>query len=398
MLFLIHMAVTIEQILDQIYQGIVHHTETPALDAQVLVSKILDKPRPWVMAHPESHIDDHHYIKIIQALSRLEQGEPLPYVIGHSEFFGLDFYLTHDVLIPRPETELLVERGISWLRNHPGQRKAIDVGTGSGCIGISLAINIPDLNILMTDISPEALKIARINVEKYCIAERMEFKQANLLDGIIGQYGLICANLPYIPSQVLQELPVADREPRVALDGGEGGTEVMSRMLDQARGCLVPGGLILLEIEYSQGNEVKKLARTLYPDCQVEIIKDLAGLDRCIELKSSNLLVHLCQKQDWQQAQAQGYYISKSISQEGFVHCSQPHQILQVANRFYKQVPGLALLWMDPEKISPEIRWEYSDGALFPHIYGPINLDAVVSVTDFNPDEDGIFRVVKLKE
>jgi release factor glutamine methyltransferase len=331
-------------------------------------------------------------------MSRLEQGEPLPYVIGHSEFYGLDFYLSHDVLIPRPETELLVERGISWLRNHPGQRKAIDVGTGSGCIGIALAMNIPDLNILITDISPDALKVARINIEKFCLAERIEFKQANLLEGIVGQYNLICANLPYISSQVLQELPVAGQEPWIALNGGEKGTELISRMLDQARGCISPDGLILLEIESSQGNEVKTLAKMIYPACEVEILKDLAGLDRCIALTTSNQLVHICKNLEWQQAQVQGNYTSKSLIQEGFIHCSQPHQILQVASRFYQRVPGLVLLWIDPEKILAEIRWEFSDGALFPHIYGPINLDAVISVTDFSPDEDGIFRVDKLNK
>lgn len=390
------MGIIIEQILVQIQQSIFHLTETPALDAQVLVANILEKPRSWVIAHPESQIEDQQYINIIQALSRLVQGVPLPYVIGHSEFYGLDFYLTHDVLIPRPETELLVERGISWLRYHPGQRKAIDVGTGSGCIGIALALNIPDLNILMTDISPEALGVAHINVERYCLAERIEFKQANLLDGITEQYNLICANLPYIPSQVLQGLPVAGREPWMALNGGEQGTELISRMLDQARGCLASGGIILLEIEASQGNAVKTIAGGIYPASQVKIHKDLAGLDRCIELTTSNQLVHLCQNLDWQQAQAQGYYVSKSFSQEGFIHCSQAHQILKVANRFYQRMPGLVLLWIDPEKISVQIRWEFSDGELFPHIYGPINLDAVFLVTDLKPDEDGIFRLDNL--
>ena len=392
------MDITVKQILAQIHQRIFHLTETPALDAQVLVADNLDKPRSWVIAHPEFQIEDQKYIQIIQAMSRLEQGEPLPYVIGHSEFYGLDFYLTHDVLIPRPETELLVERGLSWLRNHPGQRKAIDVGTGSGCIGIALAMNIPDLNILITDISPDALEVARINIEKFCLAERIEFNQANLLEGIIGQYNLICANLPYISSQVLQELPVARQEPWIALNGGEKGTELVSRMLDQARGCISPDGLILLEIESSQGNEVKTLAKMIYPACEVEILKDLAGLDRCIALTTSNQLVHICQNLEWEQAQVQGYYFSKSLSQEGFIHCSQPHQILQVANRFYQRVPGLVLLWIDPEKILAEIRWEFSDGALFPHIYGPINLDAVISVTDFTPDEDGLFRVDKLNK
>src|SRR4030042_1414417 len=217
---LIPMAITIQEILTQINLVISPHTDTPELDAQVLVAHFLDKPRSWVLAHPEAHINDQQYNKMIQGLDRLEHGEALPYVIGHWEFFGFDFHLTPDVLIPRPETELLVERGISWLQNHPNQCMVIDVGTGSGCIGIALAKNITDLSVFMTDISPNALNVARINAKKYGLSDRLEFRLTDLLDGITGQYDLICANLPYIPSQVLSKLPVAESEPLLALDGG----------------------------------------------------------------------------------------------------------------------------------------------------------------------------------
>jgi release factor glutamine methyltransferase len=396
MLLIILMATTIQDILTQISQGISQHTDTPILDAQVLVAHILGKPRAWVLAHPEAQIKGDQYKKIIQASEHLEHGEPLPYVIGSWEFFGLDFYLTPAVLIPRPETELIVEFAIKWLQDHPNQRNVIDVGTGSGCIGISLAMSIPDLTVLMTDISPNALNIAQVNAHKFGLTRRLEFKATDLLDGIVGRFDLICANLPYIPSHNLNELVVSDWEPRLALNGGENGTELIARLLYQARGCLTPGGLLLLEIESSQGVEVKNLAHTHFPAARVEILNDLSGQNRCLKISSSHLLVHICQRKEWLSAQEQGIYISYSFNREGFIHCSQPQQILQVANTFYRGVSELVLCWIDPGKVTSEIKWEVVDEAIFPHIYGPINLDSVISVTDFIPDEDGTYRMIEL--
>ena len=386
------MAITIQEVLKQISQSLYLQSETPSLDGQVLVGHILEKSRSWVLAHPETLLDDQQHKNITHALHRLKNGEALPYILEYWEFFGLKFHLTSDVLIPRPETELLVERGINWLHHHPRKRKAIDVGTGSGCIGIALAKNIPDLNILLTDISPMALNVARVNAEKFGLVDRLEFKQADLLEGIAGQYDLICANLPYIPRHVLKELPVAVKEPLLALDGGQSGVELIVRLLDLARNRLEPGGLMLLEIEASQGTEVMTRANEFYPAAKVELLKDLSGLDRCVEIALSNRIIHLCQRKQWFAAQKQGIFISQALSQEGFIHCSQPEQILQVANRFYQGIPGLVLLWIDPEKITSEIRWETADGSIFPHIYGPINLDAVISVVDLLPDMDGIYR------
>jgi release factor glutamine methyltransferase len=392
------MPVTIQEILTQISNSVSQLSQTPVLDAQVLVANFLEKPRSWVMAHPEAQLDDYQYNNIIQGLNRLKNGEPLPYVIGHWEFYGLDFYLTPDVLIPRPETELLVEHAINWLKDNVNRNSVLDVGTGSGCIGVSLAMNIPDIKIIMTDISQAALDVARRNVEKYGLSDRVELRQTDLLAGISRQFDLICANLPYIPSQMLKQLPVSKREPHLALDGGIHGTTLISRLLYQSRNCLSPGGLLLLEIEASDGAEVKSLVSTLFPAAQMEILKDLSGRDRCIKLRNAELLIHLCRLEEWRVAQEQGSYISPSISQEGFIHCSQPGQILEVANRFYQGIPGLVLLWIDPAKITADIRWEAADGDLFPHIYGHINLDAVMSVTDLNPDLDGIYRTLPLPD
>jgi release factor glutamine methyltransferase len=389
------MEITIQEILVQLSLQLHQFSETPTLDAQVLLAHTLEKPRTWILAHPEAPLNNNQYDNIIQAANRMEIGEPLPYVIGHWEFYGLDFHLTPSVLIPRPETELLVERGIKWLRLHPPQHKVVDLGTGSGCIGISLAMNIPDLRLLLTDISLGALNVAKINAEKYDLLDRLEFLQADLLDGVPGPFDLICANLPYIPTPKMRKLPVSEREPRLALDGGLIGTEVISRLLGQAKSQLISGGLMLLEIESSHGDEVKTLAKGDYPASKVQILKDLSGLDRCVEIERPNLIVHLCRRQDWLKSQEHGIYRSKSLDQDGFIHCSQPEQIVEVANRYYQGITDTVLLWIVPDRVTSEIRWESTDGAQYPHIYGPINLDALSSITDLKPDFDGIYRLIQ---
>jgi release factor glutamine methyltransferase len=308
----------------------------------------------------------------------------------------LDFQLTPDVLIPRPETELLVDRAISWFKLHPSRRHAIDIGTGSGCIGISLAKNIPDLHLILTDISSQALEVARINAEKHGVSDRLEFRLADLMDGIRGPFDLICANLPYIPTPILLTLPALEKEPPVALDGGSTGTELIVRLLEQARQHLTSGGLLLLEIESSQGDDVKFLVQSSYPFSKVHLLQDLAGRDRCLELERSNQLVHICHRDEWLSAQQIGKYQDASLEHDGFIHCSQPEQVLDVANRYYRDVSDLILLWLDSEKLVSELRWESVAGIIYPHVFGFIDLDAVSAVSDLLPDSDGVFRNIKM--
>jgi release factor glutamine methyltransferase len=390
------MEITIQEMQAQLVEQLHSYSETASLDAQVLLAQYLEKPRSWILAHPEAPLTQTQHENISDAFDRLLSGEPLPYIIGHWEFYGLDFQLTPEVLIPRPETELLVERSIKWLKFHPHQRNAIDVGTGSGCIGISLAKHISDLHMVMTDISCQALEVAQVNAVKHGVSARLEFIRANLLDGIVGPFDLICANLPYIPSKLLKILPVGGKEPRTALDGGFSGTELIGKLLEQGRSQLASGGLILLEIESTEGDEVKALARSFYPLSKVDILRDLSGRDRCLVIERPNLLVHICPREEWLQAQQTGIYRDTSLEQAGVIHCSQPEQVLEVANRFYVGIPELVSLWLDPERLASGIRWENVDGTLFPHIYGPINLDAVISATDMLPDHDGVFRNIQL--
>ena len=139
-------------ILSEITTCLTATSDTPALDASVLLAHILNKPRTWIMAHPELTLSSEQQNQLNESLARLENGEPFPYVIGTWEFFGLEFDITCDVLIPRPETELLVEKAIVWIQNHPDKHTIADVGTGSGAIAISLALHLPQANILATDI------------------------------------------------------------------------------------------------------------------------------------------------------------------------------------------------------------------------------------------------------
>jgi release factor glutamine methyltransferase len=285
---------TIAGRLLEIAQSIRPISATPSLDAQVLLAWVIDKPRSWVLAHPEAYLTNDQEQELEINLTRLKTGEPLPYILGHWEFFGLDFSVTPDVLIPRPETELLVEQALEWLRAHPTARRAVDVGAGSGCIAISLAVHIPNLRLLATDISPAALQIAKANVIHHKLSQRIEFLQGDLLKPLKDEGGqlnvqpatfnLLTANLPYIPTATLQDLDVYRREPTLALDGGPDGLKLVRRLLSQAPGIMEPGGLLLLEIEARQGGEAAALAAAAFPEARISILTDLAGLDRAIRI------------------------------------------------------------------------------------------------------------------
>ena len=286
-------------------------SDTPALDASVLIAHIVGKPRTWVMAHLDLTLTTEQQDQLDVSLKRLERGEPLPYVIGKWEFFGLEFDLTSDVLIPRPETELLVEKAIAWLQANPQRRTLADVGTGSGAIAVSLAVNNPHVNILATDISPGALQVAKRNAQKHGVSDRVEFVQCDLFpedppivhrpssiinhqsqivnrkSSIVNRQSsidLICANLPYIPTSKLRSLPVFGREPTLALDGGEDGFDVIRRLLGITPQWLGRNGMILLEIEATRGAQAFNLAHNRFPNAAIHLHRDLAGNDRLLEI------------------------------------------------------------------------------------------------------------------
>lgn len=266
-------------------------SNTPQLDTQVLLAHITGEPRTHILAHPEWEPDPRQAAELEALTQRLESGEPLPYVIGHWEFFGLDFDLTPDVLIPRPETELLVERATAWLDAFPDARSVADVGTGSGCIAVSLAMHVPKAHILATDISSKALEVARRNARKFDLAEKIEFTECDILptwSGTqmpYGPFNLICANLPYIPTEKLQNLPVYGHEPTLALDGGPDGLTPFRKLFGLVPHWLAPGGLMLLEVEATRGTAVLSLAYDCFSSAEMHLHQDLTGQDRLLEIK-----------------------------------------------------------------------------------------------------------------
>ena len=266
-------------------------SDTPSLDASVLLAHVIDKPRTWVMAHSELTLTIEQQSKLEESLQQLELGEPFPYVLGQWEFFGLELGITSDVLIPRPETELLVEKAIAWLQESKVRRTVADVGTGSGAIAVSIAHNVPDAHILATDISHAALEVAKRNACKYNLSSRIDFVQCDILpphpDSLSteGHFDLICANLPYIPTDTLQSLPIFGREPTLALDGGDDGLDLFRRLMKVAPEWLAPNGLILLEIEATRGIQALNLAYDMFSEAEIHLHQDLTGRDRLLEIQ-----------------------------------------------------------------------------------------------------------------
>lgn len=261
------------------------------LDAQILLAHVLGRPRTWLLANLDAPLTPPQLDSADQAFARLEAGEPLPYILGHWEFYGLDFNVTPDVLIPRPETEILVEKAIKWLAADPNRRSVADVGTGSGIIAISIAMHIPNVHVLATDISPDALKVAKGNAKKFHVHHKIEFVECDLLplqsqiEDRKPQIDLLCANLPYIPTQTLSGLPIFGREPTLALDGGEDGLDLYRRLFDIAPDWLAPHGLILIELEATQGIQALNIACDIFSDASISLHQDLAGHDRLLEIQ-----------------------------------------------------------------------------------------------------------------
>jgi len=267
--------------------ALLEHSETPGLDAQLLLSEIMNRERSWLLAHPETPLESSQLDAFSSALERCLQGEALPYVLGWWEFYGRRFAIHPGVLIPRPETELLVEHALAYLETHP-QGLALDVGTGSGCIAITLAIETPRMRLMATDLDEAALLTAGKNAKQFGVADRVNFVRSDLTSALSGRFDLICANLPYIPSGRLSELAVARREPQAALDGGPDGMVWIRALLHELPRLLASGGRALFEIDADQADGAAAEAARVMPGAQTRILPDLAGKDRLLIIDRQN--------------------------------------------------------------------------------------------------------------
>lgn len=265
-------------------------SDTPSLDASVLLAHIMGRPRTWILAHPDLVLSELQQKQLEDSMARLEAREPLPYILGHWDFFGMEFDITPDVLIPRPETELLVEKAIAWMQESPARQTVADIGTGSGIIAISIAAYIPGATVLATDISPRALEVAKGNARKFGVADRIDFVQCDILPEQPQLFttdmhlDLVCANLPYIPTETLRGLPIYGREPTLALDGGEDGLDLFRKLMRTVPDWLAPNAMILLEIEATQGIRALNLAYDMFSEAEIHLHQDLTGHDRLLEI------------------------------------------------------------------------------------------------------------------
>jgi release factor glutamine methyltransferase len=262
--------------------------ETPRLDAEVILSYMLGQDRSWLFAHNYDIMSIELVDQFERLIQRRVEREPTAYIIGQRDFFGLTFEVTPAVLIPRPETELLVEQALQRLgevKQMPSTRlRIVDVGTGSGCIAVTLAVRLPWANLLATDLSATALLVARRNAQRHQVADRIQFIHTDLLAGITGPVDLIVSNPPYIAQNELPELaPEINRfEPLSALTDGGNGLAVIERLLAASAGRLQAGGTILVEIGADQGPAILALAEVYLPESDLTLVKDLAGHDRLL--------------------------------------------------------------------------------------------------------------------
>lgn len=264
----------------------------PRLEAQVLLGHVLQVDRAMLIASPGLPLSVEQERQYRQLLERRRRGEPVAYLVGHKEFFGLDFYVDKRVLIPRPETELLVEAAITIVRASLATGLApvlADIGTGSGIIPITIAVQVPDLPYLYaSDIASEALEVARINCQRHSVEQRVRLVHGDLLSALPEPLDILTANLPYVGTGEMEILApdVLDYEPHLALFSGEQGLDLLERFFKEAQqsGKLKEHAVLFLEIGYQQREPLVQSLSDLWPQASVTFEKDYAGWDRLLKV------------------------------------------------------------------------------------------------------------------
>ena len=261
------------------------------LEAEVLIRHVLRIDRATFFRDLEQPVTDCDRERLDDLVNRRLNREPLNYITGLREFYGLDFEVSDSVLIPRQETELLVDTVISLARSRPKcEMKICDIGTGSGAIAVSVAVNLPSAEVMAIDISQRALDIADANRRMHGVYNRVSLRRGNLLEPVNWKPEIIVCNPPYIRRSDLSLLqPEIQYEPRVALDGGPDGLEVIRGLLRQSSDKVSSTGAILFEIDSSQKDSARMLSREYFPNSEISILDDLSGNSRAILIEKFDL-------------------------------------------------------------------------------------------------------------
>jgi release factor glutamine methyltransferase len=261
-------------------------SSSPRLDSEVLLAHTLGLARSALLAHLSDDLPPLPLHRYELAIERRSQGEPVAYITGHKEFYGLDLRITPDVLVPRPETEHVVDACLGAMPTGEISQLA-DIGTGSGAILVAVGTQRPQVTLFGTDISSSAIEVARANCEQHGLGPRTQLYVGDLLEPLVGySFDVIAANLPYVPPGEADP-EVATWEPEIAVfGGGEDGTGVIREFLKQAPAFLRPGGRVVIEIAHSQGEVVSTLARLAFPKASIQLRQDLAGYDRIVVIQT----------------------------------------------------------------------------------------------------------------
>jgi release factor glutamine methyltransferase len=265
------------------------------VEAELLLGHVLGMSKTLLYTEPERSLISTETERLWHLVQRRLDHEPAAYILGHCEFYGIDFYIDYHTFIPRPETELLVEEAVELAHriSHSGKQITIaDVGTGCGTIAISLALALPQVKIYATDISASALQVAEINCQRHGVNSQVELLQGNLLEPLPQPVDMIIANLPYIKSCEFKDLSPEIRkfEPMIALVGGEDGLDKIQQMLEQMPGklstdCGRCSAYFLLEIGQGQGEMVTSLISSYFPQASIELISDLGSIERVVKVR-----------------------------------------------------------------------------------------------------------------
>ena len=256
------------------------------IEAQVLLRNTLGMDRATFHASPDRELSDKDAEAFERTVGRRIGGEPLSYITGHREFYGLDFVVTPDVLVPRQETEFLVEAVLGYARSRGedgGDLTIADIGTGSGAVAVALGCHLPNATVYATDVSQEALRVADENVQRHGLDGRVHLRHGDLFEALAGPVDVVASNPPYLSDDEVAELPPdVQREPTLALAAGVDGMDVLRRLMSGAREYVKPGGLLALEIDPRRREAVERLVGRTFPGSKIGIVRDHAGLDRVV--------------------------------------------------------------------------------------------------------------------